>query len=232
MTIGEAVTADALTRAEASAAELLAWHAATATAIDVLPLETPEDEAKAAKFAREIRGAIQRAEKSRKTLVEPLKREAAEIDAAFREPRRKLEELDRKLRTRLAEAEAKRRREVAEAERRAAEERRKAEAALQAAIEAPTRAAELAETERAREALEASKSATAAVRAAENAAPKGVHVRESWDFEVEDLAKVPHAFLVVDVEAVRGWLAGTPKGETPEPIEGLRFTKKTTTVIR
>lgn len=226
------MSADTLALAAKSAAELLAWHATTATAIDVLPLETPEDEEHAAKIAREIRGAIQRAEKDRKKLVEPLKREAAEIDAAFREPRRKLEELDGKLRRRLAEAEAKRRQAVAEAERRAAEERRRAEAALQAAIEAPTRAAELVETERAREALAASKEASAAVRSVEAAAPKGVHVRESWGFEVEDLSKVPRAFLVVDEAAVRAWLAGTPKGETPEPIEGIRFVKQTTTVIR
>lgn len=226
------VTTGIVLAAQEAAAKIQRWADDTVLAIEVLPLETPADEEAAAKFARAIRDALREAESERKALVEPLKKRAAEIDAVFRAPRTRLEELDRKLRTRIAEAETKRRRAAREAEERAAAALREAEKALEVAAVAPTRLAETDAVAKAREALDARAGALAEARAARETAPTGVHVRETLDFEVADLALVPRQFLALDERAVRAALRDAEKSGREIEIPGLRIVRKATTVIR
>lgn len=226
------VTTSIVLAAREAATKIQRWADETVVAIDVLPLETPADEEAAAKFARAIRDALREAESERKALVEPLKKRAAEIDAVFRAPRTRLEELDRKLRARIAEAETKRRRAAREAEERAAAALREAEKALEVATVAPRASRRTDAVAKAREALDARAGALAEARAAKETAPAGVHVRETLDFEIDDLALVPRRFLALDEKAVRAALREAEKSGREIEIPGLRIVRRATTVIR
>ena len=60
--------------------------------------------------------------------------------------------------------------------------------------------------------------------------PAAVEIRESgWDWEVEDIDRVPSSFLALNYATMRMHVGG--KGE-PEPIPGVRFRRKRTVIAR
>jgi hypothetical protein len=226
--IGEETKRDALDEAN----QLTQWASLTSNAIEVLPLETSADEELAAKLARELREAKRRSDAARDKLVAPFKAVVAEIDAVFKSARVEIDKLDARLRTRLAEASADRRRrqELADREARAAAE--EAERALQRAALASSPAAVAKAEAAARESLDVVRESLATSRAVEAEAPKGVHVRTSWTWEVEAIDKVPRHLLTVDPAAMRAFLAAVKTSPEPPEVPGIRWVKKETTVIR
>lgn len=61
----------------------------------------------------------------------------------------------------------------------------------------------------------------------------GAHQRTTYDFEIVDLADVPLGYLMIDQQAVRAYMKAVDnKTLMKQPIPGIRFTKKTTTVVR
>lgn len=226
------VSAETKGSALAAANELAEWASLTSNAIEVLPLETSADEELAAKLARELREAKRRGDDARERLVAPFKAVVAEIDAVFKGARVEIDKLDARLRTRLAEASADRRRrqELADREARAAAE--EAERALQRAALASSPAAVAKAEAAARASLDTVRGSLAASRAVEAEAPKGVHVRTSWTWEVEAIDKVPRHLLTVDPAAIRAFLAAVQTNPEPPAVAGIRWVKKETTVIR
>lgn len=221
---------EATALATAAAAELLQWADLTSHAIEVLPLETTTDEEKAAKLAGELRAVKRRADDQRKKLIAPFRKAIAEVDAIFKRGAAQIEALEGKLRGRLVEASASRRRreaEAAEAARKAAVE---AERALERAALASTPEDAEDATRDAREALDSVAASLTATKA--DAGPKGVHVRTDWSWEVEDLEKIPRAFLMVDPDRLRAFVRARADGEAPSPLPGIRWVKTERAVIR
>ena len=228
-------SAEAKSDALEHARDLAQWVSLTTNAIEVLPLETSTDEEQAAALARELRAAKRRADDAKSKILAPFKAITTEIEGIFKAGIREIDALDARLRVRLAEASAARRKRIEEAARAAREAAEEANRALQAAALAPTPSEAQEAEQEARDALDGVRDALAASRDAVATAPKGVHVRVSWDFEVIDVAAVPRHFLTVDPKAVRAFLAAQPKpaeGAEPPAIAGLRWTRKETTVIR
>lgn len=60
---------------------------------------------------------------------------------------------------------------------------------------------------------------------------KGVTLTRYWDYEIEDLDKVPRRYLCLDHSAVKIHIKNAQK-EEPSPIPGLRFTSKDRTIVR
>lgn len=59
--------------------------------------------------------------------------------------------------------------------------------------------------------------------------PSGVSVRESWDFEITEPARVPREFLMVDVDKLKAFA----RASTDEPVvSGVRFFIKKTVAVR
>ena len=57
---------------------------------------------------------------------------------------------------------------------------------------------------------------------------QGLGLRQTWDFEVVDIALVPHEYLFVNETAVRAAMKqNASKDGVPEPISGIRFLEKT-----
>lgn len=104
-----------------------------------------------------------------------------------------------------------------------AEQRRKAEEAKKA-MEAATTA------EQVKQAATLAKAAAAPVKGTvKSDFGSGMHQTSRWDFEVEDIAKVPHKFLVVDRSAVMAYIrTGSP--EKPVTIEGIKVLRVTSAV--
>jgi hypothetical protein len=139
-----------------------------------------------------------------------------------------------------------------------AEARAKAEAAQREADEAAEAARRAAEAASGTDARDAAKAAQAAqdeadarakaaaqeARAAQKLSHAPVHLageyggstgyaRKLWRFEVEDLAKLPLSFLTVDEAAVKEYLAAeTKSGNTPTPVDGLRFYQEHSFVVK
>lgn len=56
----------------------------------------------------------------------------------------------------------------------------------------------------------------------------GLGLRQTWDFEVVDIALVPHEYLFVNEVAVRAAMKqNASKDGVPEPIPGIKFVEKT-----
>lgn len=224
--------AEVRSTASAAAARIVSWAAMTTAIVEVLPLEGPDDEERAAAMVRAIRTEQRAADDARKSLTEPYRKFVAELDATFREPRRVLEALDRKLRDRLAEATARREEARRAAEREAA---RKAEEAARALREAARARNEAEEREAARvasEAVQAADAAAAESKALTKAKPAGVGVRYSYEAEVTDLGAVPRAFLTLDAAKVKAYLRGFGPGDEPAPVPGIVWRRKASTVVR
>ena len=226
--LGEDTKRTAVERAH----ELTAWSDLTGHAIEVLPLETSADQAAAATLAREIRKAKQRADDAKRALLAPFDAVISEVTAVFKAARVEIDRLDARLRSRLAEADAERRRREAEAAREAARAAREAEEALQAAALASSSAAVAEAESKARVALDGVRESLAVTKAVAAEAPKGVHVRVSWEYEVEALDLVPRHLLTVDPKAIKAFLQATKGSEVPPAVPGIRWVKRETTVIR
>jgi hypothetical protein len=54
---------------------------------------------------------------------------------------------------------------------------------------------------------------------------EGVTFRYEWDWELEDLSKVPASFLAVNAHSVKMHLSQFKNSEVATPVPGLRFTK-------
>lgn len=221
---------DVLQRAREEAQELASWAETMRGMVDVLPLSTPQDEERAVALAKKMREAKAKAEAKRKELKEPFASASTKIDELFRGPRRDLETLESTLRQRLETLARERAERIREAQRKEREAREAAmEAARKAALAArPEEATHAAEARAAIEDVRKAKQEQAAIR---EEGPKGLSARITWHFEVTDLAKVPVGFLKIDEAAVRAYLAAQTT-EEPEPVPGLRFYSKTSTVIR
>lgn len=95
--------------------------------------------------------------------------------------------------------------------------------------------------ERSRKAMEEAATASAegnfdaAHDAAKNivAAPqsKGVSVSRYYDYEIEDMSKVPRRYLAVDHSAVKIHIKKAGKSQ-PEDIPGIKFVEKSRTAVR
>lgn len=177
--------------------------------VDVLVLDSAEKEAQAAALLRIIASQIKDAEEERKALVKPIKAKAAVIDAQFRDPRKRLETLERKIRTRLAEAESKRLAARQEAQR--------------AAIEA-TQAGDLT---KANEAL-------VAVGEAAQAPPEGITYRYRYEVEGYTLRDVPDEYLALHQARVAAEVQRQTRAKPDEEprIPGIRFKKVAIPVAR
>lgn len=172
--------------------------------VDVMQLETPEQEQHAARVVRVVETLIKESEAERKHLVAPLKEEARAIDLTFRGPRQKLEALSRKIRYRLSEV---------------------AEARERARIEA-IRKAQAAKTP------EEANGALSAVREHAPDTP-GVSVRWRWELDaIDDPDAVPRDILTIDLDKIRD-LCRTANSGGPEPsVPGLRFKKTAHHTVR
>jgi hypothetical protein len=53
---------------------------------------------------------------------------------------------------------------------------------------------------------------------------KGISIQRKWEYEVEDITKVPREFLTLDHSAVKIYIKNAGEDD-PKPIPGLKFTK-------
>jgi hypothetical protein len=60
---------------------------------------------------------------------------------------------------------------------------------------------------------------------------KGVTIVRYWDYEIEDISKVPRRYLCLDHSAVKIYIKAAGK-EEPAPIPGLRFVSKDRGIVR
>ena len=192
---------DALATIPASAQALLAslrTHATQIGAIvDVCPLDTPEADAKARQLLQLIQTLDAQAEAERVALKAPHLKRGQEIDAAFKGPRKDLERVGGILRRRLAEAAVQR------------------EAARTAALAAAAEATRAGNVQAANEAIQVAAAAPPTVA--------GVSDRLTWEATGFDLAKMPAAFLTVDMVRIREHIREADRtGRQPE-IPGVTF---------
>lgn len=169
--------------------------------VEVLPLATPEDVAVATDVLRQVKTLEKALEVERKALVEPLKREASDIDARYREPRRALERIESLLKSRIAEVHA------------------EAERARTAALLAASTAAQAGDHA----------GATAAIVEAAAPPPEtpGVTVRYKWAAVTTDITRIPREYMTVDVEALRRVAQAAGGGPTPPPtIPGVEWIRE------
>jgi hypothetical protein len=168
--------------------------------------ELPDDAITLNEVLTLVQGRLSAIEEKRKGIVEPLGKAKAAIDALFRDLREPFEEAKERLKARLARLENERRALLA--------------ASTQAAIAA-----------RAEGDLVAAQIALDAAGAA-SVKPEGVSYRYAWDWEVEDLSKVPLEFLAVNANTVKLYTNRYKNSETIPPIPGLTFTKTATPIAR
>jgi hypothetical protein len=166
--------------------------------VTVLPLVTPGDLATATDVLRQVKALEKALEAERKALVEPMKREASDIDARYREPRRALERIEGLLKARIAEVHA------------------AAERARTAALTAASDAARAGDHE----------AATAAIMEAAAPAPEtpGVTVRYRWTPMLVDQFAVPREYLSVDPEKLRAVIP--TDGTDPRAIPGVEWVRE------
>lgn len=166
--------------------------------VEVLPLATPADIETATDVLRQVKTLEKALEAERKELVEPLKREAASIDARYREPRRALERIEGLLKSRIAEVHA------------------EADRARTAALTAASTAAQAGDHA----------GATAAILEAAAPAPEtpGVTVRYRWAPVLIDQFQVPREYLSVDPEKIKAVIP--TDGTAPPAIPGISWSRE------
>ena len=152
-------------------------------------------------------------EEQRTFFTKPLREHVKRIEALFRPVLDQLEQADEELRQKVINFYDARK---VEADKLAAESRAKAEAAANAGNE--TKAAE-----HALKAVEVQSDATVKTMVSDTAM---VGVRTSWDFEVEDMGKVPAEYLTIDLKAV----AAAVKSGVRD-IPGIRVFEKTSLAV-
>ena len=174
--------------------------------VEVLPLKSPEHIAQATDFLRHVKTLEKTLEDERKALVAPLKTEAAEIDARYREPRRALERIEGMLKTRLAEVHA------------------AAERARTAALAAASEAAQAGDAEAAR----------VAVVQASAPPPEtpGVSVRYKWIPATTDITRIPREYMTVDVGKLQLLAKGNTGPTPPPPVPGIEWIREAIVAAR
>lgn len=200
------MTTDLVKSAEPVLARARGTAAAVAQILDVLPLETREDEAKAQELLRALARCEKELEAERKRIVEPIKREASKVDAAFRGPRTEIERVAGLLRRRVAECETKRERARLEAERKA--------------LAPQTPAAEA--------------NALALVASTPSDPSEGISYRYRWMYTVESMEALPPEYIVRSVNgAMVEALIKMFEAKGAEPsLPGLKFTREASVVVR
>lgn len=182
--------------------ETMKATAGALTGVSILPLESDAEEAQAVAFLREIARLVKESEDERKRLVAPIKAQSNAIDAAFRVPRQELERVEKEFRARLGERES---------------------AREQARI-AASKAALAAETPR---------EANAALAVAPPPeSPVDIGHRYYWSYEVEDITRVPAAYLSVSAAAVSTHVKAAEASAAEPSIPGLTFTRQARVVLR
>lgn len=139
-----------------------------------------------------------------------------------------------------ADEERRRREEDARRAREEAERREREAAAAIAAVETDEDldAAVAAEEEAERKRAEARLAAEdARAKAAELSRTRGDYgavasLRTTWTYEIEDAAKVPAAFLMVNDAAIKAHIKNRAKDQPPTSIPGVRFVEQQSTVVR
>lgn len=175
----------------------------------LLPLDTPEREAKAAELLRVLETVDREADEERKARKEPHLRAGQAVDQAYKAARAPLQDLIATIRRRLSEAAQ-------------ARERRRVEAlqAVQVAVQASN--------------PEAANSAALAAREAEAAAPTTPGVAERWTWELATcvIKAVPEEFLALDMVKVREAIRAADRAGAEPRIPGLTFTRVAQHTVR
>lgn len=178
-----------------------------------LVIKTPEVEASALEALAISRKAVKKLEEFRKFLVKPIKDHAKKIDDLFKTKARPAKETDTILTEKIN-----RFREQVEADRQAEEEKKQAEwekenkAARQLGGDAPEREAPQ---------MEAPKQETARTSSG------SVSTRKVWDFELEDLSKVPDAYKQLNTAQVRQAISNGVR-----EISGLKIKQRDVLAVR
>lgn len=194
--------------ARALVARMSSTAEAIGSIVEVHPLDSAEDETKAAELLRAIKTLIGQGEATRKALKAPHLKAGRDVDEAFRKPKRALERVEGLIKRRLAE----------QAERREAERTRALEAAREAvkAQDHETANAELEKVD----------------IAGLDRTPEGISTR--WTYEVESvtLSEVPAEYLILDMGKVRAEItAANREGREPK-IPGVTFKKAASIAAR
>lgn len=177
-------------RAQAQIAPTMVRAAEIARVVAVCPLDTPEQEATAAKLLVAIKGLLKGIESERKALVAPYDGVVREVNSLYREPRQELERVEGLLKRRLGEAQAARE-----------EARRRALAETTAAVQAGD--------------TEAAEAALAVAREQDAPGHEGISYRDDWEIVCTDRARVPWQYMVPDLGLVREALAQNPDLQIP-----------------
>lgn len=156
--------------------------------VELLRLATQEDAVQAGRMLVQLKGVSGQVEAKRKYLTAPLREHIKRIDAMFKPVTERLEHADQLLRQKLLVYQ-------------------QAEAARQA----EERAKLLAEATEAQEQGDGDTALALATQAtAMDAAPRTTHVEDGsvqtkkvWDFEVEDMGRVPSEYFTLDEKKVR-----------------------------
>lgn len=191
-----AILVPAETREELDAQAL---KPATLEEIKAWPCASAEDENTLVDLLREVQARLSSIEGMRKEVTGPINASKRKIDAFFKRLSAPYEEAKDAIKGKLAGAENARREQLRQLQERAAS----------AAIEGDYATAVAAKKE--------------AVAAAESRG--GASYQYAWEYEIEDLSKVPTQYLMVDERAVKMHLAPFGHSEYAEPIPGLRFTR-------
>lgn len=181
-------------RAEYQIAPTMERATEIARVVEVCPLDSPEEESKAAKLLTLIQTMIKGVEAERKALIAPYDGVVREVNALYRAPRSELERVRDLLKKRLGEAQAAR------------------EAAQRAALAATTAAVHGGDTEAATAAL------ARAREAAEGGQHAGISYRDDWEIVCTDRSKIPWQYMVLDTVAVRDALKADPDLQIPGVI--------------
>jgi hypothetical protein len=171
--------------------------------VEVHPLQTPEDEAKASQLLRAIKTLHAEGEAARKALKAPHLKAGKDVDETFRAPRKALERVERLIKRRLAEA---------------AEAREEKRLAAMAAVREAVKTGD----------HEGANAALATVDPVFQ--PEGIS--ERWTYEVEsvNLREVPETYLALRQDLVRAEVKAANKEGREPKIPGVVF-KRTASIV-
>lgn len=186
-----------LARARGLAAEL-------SPIVEMLPLETPEQEQRAAKLLRAVETVDKDADAERVKAKAPHLKAGQAVDDEFRGPRAELQKVAKLIRKRMAERAVQR-----EADR---------TAALEAVRVAPVESAN---------AILANDPVFAPVESI-----AGVSERWTWEATAFELRAMPVEFLAVDMVKVRAEIAAANREGRPPSIAGVTFERSVTHAVR
>ncbi len=182
--------------------------AAVSQVVDVLPLESDEDRAKAGELLRAIATISAEGEAARKKEKAPHLAAGREVDAQFAQPMAELGRVEGLLRRRIEEAALRRASEIQEAQR-----------ALQAAVKAADPVA-------------ANTAALAVATSQDAPTLAGIGERWTWEIAGVRLEDVPREFLCLDLAKVRAVIGDANRSGSEPSIPGIVFERKVSTIVR